>query len=172
MLIILGISLIMAIIVAIAGCVCLKPDEMLRKVFPYIKKSGSQIVIFDCLIDRFSVKFLYFYLTHVVTITLADILFNALVTTSSMYNPYDGLDCLGLLYNGTIIELTSEEQAEMDEVISILCVGWNLNFAVAIGHTVAVLTLSWILVSIVLWIKINLCTVAATMGAIMFFFPK
>ena len=44
----------------------------------------------------------------------------------------------------------------MDNVTHIKCYGWNSDIAGGIGHTAALLTLSWLFASIILWIKLKL----------------
>ena len=83
------------------------------------------------------------------------VLFNTFFTFSYKYNPYDGLNCFAS-YNGSIIELVSEEQAEMEKIAGIMCYGWNLDIGGAIGRAAAILALSWIFSSFVLWVKLHL----------------
>ena len=151
-----GISYITAFIVGVVGWVCLKPKKMLRTVFPYIKKSGNHNVIFGFIIKKRSIRLHYSYLICLVANTLLNILLNAVVTTSTKYNPYDGLDCFGISYNGSKFEVESEEQAKMENVTGITWYGWNFDIGGAIGHAAAILTLSWLFTSIVLWIKLKL----------------
>ena len=149
-----GISYMTAIIVGVVGWHCLTPEEMLRKVFPYIKKSGNHNVVFGFIITKRSIRYHYFYLINLVALIIFEILINAVIITSYKYNPYDNLDCF-ISYNGSIIKLESEEQAKMDNVTHTLCYGWNFDIGGGIGHTVALLTLSWIFSSIVLWVKLK-----------------
>ena len=147
------ISIITALGVLIVGCTCYPQDKMMRIVFPYIRKSGNHNVIYGFIIPN--IKFHFCYLVCVVAITLLDMLFNVVIITSTKYNPYDDLDCFRYCNNGSIIKVESEEQADMDNV-TIRCYGWNLDIAGGIGHAAAILTLSWISVSVALWVKLNL----------------
>ena len=78
------------------------------------------------------------------------VLSNTMLTFSYNYNPFDGLDCFT---DGTKLE--SEEQAKKENFTDIRCYGWNTDMRAGVGHAAAILTLSWILVSIVMWIKIR-----------------
>uniref|UniRef100_A0A1X7TF16 Uncharacterized protein n=1 Tax=Amphimedon queenslandica TaxID=400682 RepID=A0A1X7TF16_AMPQE len=80
------------------------------------------------------------------------VLYHTFLTTSNIYSPHDGLDCIALYNNGSKLEVTSEEQAESENVTEIRCYGSKVDIAGGIGHAAA---LSWIFVSIVLWIKLN-----------------
>ena len=148
------ISFITGIVVGIIGY--FKKDKMLMKVFPYIKKSGDNIVIFDFIIQERYIKAHFYYVILVVTLIIFIVLFNAFFSITSKYNPYDGLDCFALYNNGSIIAVVSEEQAKMETVTRVTCIGWNLDIATGIGRAAAILTLTWILVSIMLWIKLKL----------------
>ena len=133
---------------------CYPPDKMMRIIFPYIRKSGNHNVIYGFIIPN--IKLHFYYMVYIVALTLLDMLFNAVITTSNRYNPYDDLDCFGYCKKGSIIKVESEEQAEMDNVTDIRCYGWNTDIAGGIGHAAALLTLSWVFVSIALWVKLNL----------------
>ena len=148
------ISLMTGIVVGVVGY--FRKEKMLMKVFPYIKKSGDDITIFDFIIHERYIKAHFYYVILVVTLIIFIVLFNAFFSITSKYNPYDGLDCFALYNNGSIIEVVSEEQAKMETVTRVTCIGWNLDIATGIGHAAAILTLSWILVSIMLWIKLKL----------------
>uniref|UniRef100_A0A1X7SFH3 Uncharacterized protein n=1 Tax=Amphimedon queenslandica TaxID=400682 RepID=A0A1X7SFH3_AMPQE len=92
----------------------------------------------------------------IVQSTLFLFFFNAFLTVSFKYNPYDDLDCFANYINGSEIKVESEEQAEMNNVTLIRCFGWKLEIGGAAGRAAAILTLSWIFSSIVLWAKLNL----------------
>uniref|UniRef100_A0A1X7TIB6 Uncharacterized protein n=1 Tax=Amphimedon queenslandica TaxID=400682 RepID=A0A1X7TIB6_AMPQE len=154
--VLLGGSYIITIAVGILGWVCLTPKKMLMKVFPYIKKSGNDIVVFDFLIEEKYIKLYYAYLMYIVQSTLFLFLFNAFLTVSFKYNPYDDLDCFANYINSSEIKIESEEQAEMNNVTFIRCFGWKLEIGGAAGRAAAILALSWIFSSIILWIKLNL----------------
>ena len=149
------ISVVLAIVVAIVGCTCLTPEKIMRIVFPYITKSGNHNVIYGFIIPKTSIVFHFFYMIFVVGYILFLILFNSFLTVSTEYNPDDRLDCF-TLYNGSLLEVVSEEQAEMDNVTSIVCAGWKLDIGEGVGHIGGILTLSWVFVSIWLWIRLNL----------------
>uniref|UniRef100_A0A1X7TIM0 Uncharacterized protein n=1 Tax=Amphimedon queenslandica TaxID=400682 RepID=A0A1X7TIM0_AMPQE len=153
--ILLLISFITGMVVLTVVCCCLKHKEILMKVFPYIKKSGNHVVIFGFVITKRLFIFQWFYMMYAFVWILFIVLFNTLFTFSYTYNPYDKLNCFAS-YNGSVTELVSEEQAEMENVAGIMCYGWNLNIGGAIGHAAAILALSWIFSSFVLWAKLHL----------------
>ena len=139
------------------GWICFTPERMLRKVFPYIRESGNDITIFGYIIKKkFVILIHWMYTVYVIVWILLIALFNTFLTYSTKFNPYDGLDCFGYYDNGSEFEVTSEEQENMENVTEIRCYGWNFDIAGGIGHAGAIMTLSWLLVSIVLWIKLKL----------------
>ena len=157
---ILVLSYVVEFVLLIVGCIYYTrikstPEKMLKKVFPYIKKSGSHIVIFGFIIPKKCITFHFIYMALVVKSVLFVVLYNTFLTTSNTYSPHDGLDCTAFYTNGSKLEVTSEEQAESENVTEIRCYGWNTDIAGGIGHAAAILTLSWLFVSIVLWIKLN-----------------
>ena len=156
--IILSTSIFIALLVAIAGCTVLKPQRLLKIVFPYIKISGSNIVIFDFVIPNISIFLHYIYVIYVVQEILFVALFNTFFTSSDTYNPYDGLDCIAYYNNGSQTKLVSEKEVdqELENVARIRCLGLKFDITRGIGHAAAIVTLSWIYASIVLWVKLNL----------------
>ena len=152
--VLLGISYIVPVIVGVVGWIRFKPEKMLRKVFPYIKKSGNHTVIFDFIIEKKYIKYHYMFLIYIIQSTLFIFCYNAFLNFSFKYNPYDDLECFAR-YNGSEITIQSEEQAKMDNVTGLWCFGWKFEIGGATGRAAAILTLSWIFVSIVLWAKLN-----------------
>ena len=145
-------SFITAIIVAIIGCCCLTPGKLLMKMFPYVKRRGKNVVIFDFIISKYLIVFHSWNMTLAIALYIFDALFNTIFIISDKYSP--GLHCVAL-YNGSFINLETEEQAEMANVTDISCINLTLNITGGIGHAAGVLALSWVLASIVLWIKLN-----------------
>ena len=150
------ISVVLAIVVAIAGCKCLTPEKVLRIVFPYITKSGNHNVIYGFVIPKKYIWFHFIHMTNALACILFVILFNSFITFSNKYNPYDGLDCVAFDNNGSILEVVSEEQAEMDNVTRIVCFGLKWDIGEGVGYIGGILALSWVSVSIWLWIRLNL----------------
>ena len=132
-------------------------EKFLRMVFPYIKKSGNHNVIFGFIISKESIIALYFYTSYVILLILLDISVN-MITFTYQYNPYDGLECFGVDGNNSRIRVNTESEAV--NVTRLVCMGWNTDIGGAVGHAGGVLTLSWILASIVLWVKLNLSYMA------------
>ena len=155
--VIVAFSFSTSLVVLLVGCCCFTPEMVLMKVFPYIKESGNDVAIFGFIIPKnCKMRIHWFFTMYVIAWILVIVLFNTFLTVSDKYNPYDGLNCFGYYNNGSEFEVTSEEQAEMDNVTGISCYGWNFDIAGGIRHAAAILTLSWILSSIALWIKLQL----------------
>ncbi|XP_019857325.1 PREDICTED: uncharacterized protein LOC109585632 [Amphimedon queenslandica] len=149
-------SFVISVAVLIVGWIYFTPERVLRKVFPYIRESGNDITIFGYIIQKKLFKGQWIYTMYVIAWILFIVLFNTFLTISTKYDPYDGLNCFGYYDNGSELKVTSEEQAESENVTGISCYGLNFDIAGGIGHAGAILTLSWLFSSIVLWIKLKL----------------
>ena len=93
--VIMVISILTSLVVLIVGCVCITPKRVLMKVFPYIKESGNNIIIFGFIIKKkYMMGVHWFYVCLIIAWILIIVLFNTFLIISTKYNPYDGLNCL------------------------------------------------------------------------------
>ena len=139
--------------VGVVGCCCLTPDKMVRIVFPYIKKDGKHITIFGFIAKtQFVQERFYMMLLVVGTITYV-VLTNAFLTVSYKYNPYDDLECF-FTNHSRVEQLSPDEAINLEEEVR--CFAWKIDIGGAVGRATGTLVFSWIIVSIVMWLTLQL----------------
>ena len=141
---------ITTVIVAMTVC-CLSVDKLVRIIFPFIKKKGNYNVAFGFILKKWQI-FSHYIKILVITLYTVMIFFDALlVKTSYKYNPYDEFDCY--FGNESKVETNPEEALSLE--VDVMCYAWNFNIGGAAGQATGTLALSWIAVSVVIWIALK-----------------
>ena len=143
--------LIVVLGMILAG-VLLKPDKLVRTMFPYINKHGNNTVMFGFIIKDTYIIFLFVIMLINIYFTMAIFFAHVLIVRSETYNPLGGFDCFD--ENGEEINSTTIEEAfELRKSNrTIECYAWQLNIAGAVGQATGTLLFSWAVVSVVTWI--------------------
>uniref|UniRef100_A0A1X7TKX1 Uncharacterized protein n=1 Tax=Amphimedon queenslandica TaxID=400682 RepID=A0A1X7TKX1_AMPQE len=145
--------LIVVVGMFIAG-MCLKPspDKLVRIMFPYINRHGTQTVMFGYVIGRVYIIFLFVIILVNIYFTMAIFFAHVVIVRSETYNPFGGFDCFDENRN----EVNSTTMREAFELRrsnrTIECYAWQLNMAGAVGQATGTLLFSWAVVSVVTWI--------------------
>ena len=128
----------MAVIVGVVGWTVVKPDKLVRIIFPYIRRSGDSTVVFGHILQENHVKKLFWFVLLIVFSTTWIVFTNILIQYSGNDNPYAGssikLQCF-LKHND--------------------CFAINLNFAAALGQAASALAFAWLIMATLTWAKLN-----------------
>ena len=122
--------------------VLLKPDKLVRTMFPYINKHGNNTVMFGFIIKDVYIIFLFVIMLINIYFTMAIFFAHVLIVRSETYNPFGGFDCFD--ENGEEINSTTIEEAfELRKSNrTIECYAWQLNIAGAVGQATGTLLFS------------------------------
>ena len=137
----------------VAG-MCLKPcpDKLVRTMFPYINRHGTQTVMFGFIIDKVYIIFLFVIILVNIYFTMAIFFAHVVIVRSETYNPFGGFEC----FDENRDEINSTTMTEAFELRrsnrTIECYAWQLNMAGAVGQATGTLLFSWAVVSVVTWI--------------------
>ena len=137
----------------VAG-MCLKPcpDKLVRTMFPYINRHGTQTVMFGFIIGKVYIIFLFVIILVNIYFTMAIFFAHVVIVRSETYNPFGGFEC----FDENRDEINSTTMTEAFELRksnkTIECYAWQLNMAGAVGQATGTLLFSWSVVSVVTWI--------------------
>ena len=158
-------ALIIAVIVAIVGfCrhktdrdkICGTPNKLVRLIFPYIKRKGNKNVMFGFILTKYHNWVLLWVAIEVVFYTMWVFWFNIMLIYRNNSNPHAvysyELNCYYLNY--TEIELSTAERLTTKEAIK--CFAINSDIAGAMDRATNILAFTWILVSILTWVLLNI----------------
>ena len=140
----LFLALLVSTIVGLAGCWALKPDKLVRIMFPFLKKkpSGHTYMFSHFELSKADKYLSYFLMLQVVFLTTF-IFLSAFVETSYTYNPYDNIDCYF-----SKVELSPEEALKPEEHIQ--CYTWQFNIGGAVGQATGTLAFTWLVSSVLI----------------------
>lgn len=149
------IAIISTTIIAIAVHHSYTADKLVRFIFPYVKRKGGNNVVFGFKLDEYHILTLLWVAIEVVYYVIWAFWFNIILIYPNNSNPHDAysyeLNCYYLNY--TEIELSTAERLTTKEAIK--CIGFNSNIAGAMSQVTGILGFTWILVSILTWILLN-----------------
>ena len=159
------VSLILAfvftVIVGLVGYHILKPDKLLRIVFPYIKRKGNRTAVkgnntavenemFGSNLSKGAITLLFFMALKIIFYSIWIFFSDTFAIYEGYNNPYSiKLNCF--YDNGTLVELSSLKQT-MEPV---WCYAINTNIAKAAGLATGALAVAWLIASIETWIIIK-----------------
>ena len=147
-------GIIATIAVAVVGSCILTPGKLVRIMFPYITENGDNTVAFGFILTKYDIRILFWsIMLPVVFITM--LIFGSVFTeyTYGRLNPFDDADCF-YERNNTYIDLDLYEAAALDEDVE--CFKWNTDLGNALGQATGTLAIAWIIVSVEIWIILNL----------------
>lgn len=144
-------------IVALVGCCVIKPDKVVRIMFPYIKKNGNNTVAFGFILTKWHIGGLFGAVCLVIGGVIWTVCANIFITYTNNNNLLSAtsteLQCFH--DNGTKAELILTEREKLDEDIHVLCYAINFNIPGAMGQVTGALTFGWVMASILTWIELN-----------------
>ena len=148
------VSLILAfvftVITGLVGYCILKPDKLVRTVFPYIRKRGNDSVMFGSNLLKGAITLFFFMALKIIFYTLWIFFSNTFIIYKGYNNPYSiTLNCFS--DNGTLVELSSWEQM-MEPA---WCYVIDTNIARAAGIATGALAVAWLIASVETWIIIK-----------------
>ena len=151
----IAIGLLSSIAVFIGGLI-LKPKQLVRLVFPYVKKRTDKnqktVLMFHYKLSNLEVGIL-FSIVLLVVFSATFIFVSSFTQVSYKYNPYDSFDCF-FTSNDSLVESSPEEALELEE--SVICFNVKFNIARAMGEASATLAILWIFSSIMTWISVKI----------------
>ena len=158
-------ALIIAVIVAIVSFCRHKtdkdkisgtPNKLVRLIFPYIKRKGNKNVMFGFILTKYHNWVLLWVAIEVVFYTMWVFWFNIMLIYHNNSNPHAvysyELNCYYLNYSE--IELSTAERLTTKEAIK--CFAINSDIAGAMDRATNILAFTWILVSILTWVLLNI----------------
>ena len=154
-------GIILAVIVGLL-CLCkMKPDKMVRMIFPYIRRNGNNTVMFGYILQKQQIIELFLQVCIIISQVILTFFANILITYTNNNNLFSATSIeLQCSYdNGTIVNLTAIKTLKLDK--DILCIAINFNIAGAMGQATGALALGWIITSIASWIilYVNYCII-------------
>ena len=146
-----------AVTVGLVGCCILKPDKLVRIVFPYIKRKGNDNVMFGYIISKRVMTYGLFITTLTIVFQTVLVFLSNIFTEYPLNdNPYTAksieFDCYYLM-NYSLVEEYSKAVLIMLEPV--WCFAINFNITAANGQATGALALSWLIVSVETWILLN-----------------
>ena len=151
----IAIALLSSIAVFIGGLI-LTPKQLVRLVFPYVKKEDSpdqkKVLMFHYELSDLEV-YILFSIVLLVVLSATFIFGSSFTDVSYNYNPYDSFDCF-FTSNNSLVESSPEEALELEE--SVICFNVNFSIAKAMGKASATLAILWIFSSIMAWISVKI----------------
>lgn len=159
------VSLILAfvftVIIGLVGYYILKPDKLVRILFPYIKREGTtanegnntavESEMFGRNLSDNGITVHFFMAIRIIFYTLWIFFSNTFIIYEGYNNPYNiELNCF--YDNGTLVELSHWEQM-MEPV---WCYVINTNIAWAAGLATGALAVAWLVAAIETWIIVKI----------------
>ena len=146
-------AIIATIAVAVVGSCILTPGKLVQIMFPYITENGDNTVAFGFILTKYDIRILFWsIMLPVVFITM--LIFGSVFTEYTYrHNPFDDADCFYFV-NRTHVDLNLDESAALDEDVE--CFKWNTDLGNALGQATGTLAIAWIIVSVEIWIMLNL----------------
>lgn len=146
-----------AVTVGLVGCCILKPDKLVRIVFPYIRKRGNANVMFGYIISKRVMTYGLFLTTLTIVFQTVLVFLSNIFTEYPLNdNPYTAksieFDCYYLM-NYSLVEEYSK--AVLIILEPVWCFAINFNITAANGQATGALALSWLIVSVETWILLN-----------------
>ena len=132
------IAVLIALIVVVIGCLdIIEKAKLVRIIYPYIKRSGNNTVVFGYKLTKYSINGLFFAMSWIIYVVIWVFLTNIFIIYKNNENPY----------SGTSHEVKCVDDNDTDPK-NILCFGFNFNLAGAMGQATGALALGWIFTSI------------------------
>ena len=151
----IAIGLLSSIAVFIGGKM-MKPKQLVRMVFPYVKKrtevNQKEVLMFHYELSDLEVRIL-FSIVLLVVFSATFIFGSSFTQVSYKYNPFDSFDCF-FTSNDSLVESSPDEALELEE--SVICFTVNFNIARSMGEAAGTLAFLWIFSSIMTWISVKI----------------
>ena len=129
-------------------------SKAVRTMFPYIKRDGSNTVMFGFRLEKTYINLLFLFSTFNVASTAAVFFLHIVLDRTSTYNPFDKTyDCF---YDNETHDKVEDLSLEMSLDQNVTCFALDLNIGRAVGQATGTLLFSWTVVSVVNWIILNL----------------
>ena len=130
-----------AVIAGLVGWYVLKPDKMVRIMFPYIRRNSNNTVMFGFILKEYQIYGLFWGVIGIIYQVILTFWLNILIYKNSFSDASVELQCF--YCNSTIAELTVVERLELDKDIT--CYAINYNIAGAMGQATGALALGWVI---------------------------
>ena len=146
---------ICTVIVLLVGCCVLRPDKLVRIIFPYIRRNGNNTVVFGFILTTRHIRGLFVGVCSIIVQVTWTFCANILIIYTNNNNLFSATSIeLKCFYaNDTIANLTAIERLQLEK--NIFCFAINYNIAGAMGQATGTLALGWVVASILTWIALN-----------------
>ena len=139
----------------IPAAILLKPDKLVRTIFPYINRHGSHTVMFGFIIKEPYIWILFGIMLINIYFTMAIFFVHVVIVRSNTYNPFDDFDCFNSTHDH--INMNVEDAWILKQSGEhVECYAWTLNIAGAVGQATATLLFSYAVVSVTTWLILKI----------------
>ena len=139
----------------IPAAIKLKPDKLVRIIFPYIKRHGNHTVMFGFIIKEPYIWILIVIMLINIYFTMAIFFVHVVIVQSNTYNPFDDFDCFNSTHDH--INMNVEDAWILKQSGEhVECYAWTLNIAGAVGQATATLLFSYAVVSVTTWLILKI----------------
>ena len=118
-----------------------KQDELVRLIFPNIKRKGNDTVMFGFILSKYYIKLLCIIVKGIIWMAIWTFLANIFLVLINTPNPYET----------TSISFGCHTNRKANRY----CFAFNYNFLGALNETTQALTFGWIITSILTWALLN-----------------
>ena len=118
-----------------------KRDELVRLIFPYVKRKGKNTVVFGFILSKYYIRLFYLIVMGITCMAIWTLLANIFLILINTPNPYEATSISFGCY--------ANQKAKR------FCFAFNYNFPGALNETTQALTFGWIITSILTWALLN-----------------
>lgn len=155
-------SLVLAVTAGVVGYIYLKPDKLVRIMFPYITRKDDGTAMFGYILSKGSISIFFINALIVMFCCLWIFLSNILIIYKDNNNPYDAyslkLNCSEKeepQTNGSITDCSPEEERTKAKVIEKYAI--NFNIGGAAGQATGALAIVWVISSLLTCLIVSAC---------------
>lgn len=147
------VAIISTVIVLLVGWYVIKPDKMVRIIFPFIRKKGINTVVFGFILTKRHINGLFSAMFMIIGAVIWTFCGNILIFYKNKNNLFSATSIVLQCFNDTITNLTAIERPELEEDTT--CYAINFNIAGAMGQATGALAFGWAMTAILTWIILN-----------------